>query len=155
VFKDHVVFCMNSGAGSIGYNGYVIAGSGPFERSVVKSELKPGTVSLGGTPIAIRTDEIGEGITVRGEAPFSARLEGRVIKIRTEGRARSFIVANLPSWLLNAQFTLDGQEWLCLRSDEASQGWGRYSRSSGVCFSTLDGSHDLELRQRDNWPSPE
>jgi hypothetical protein len=154
VFKDHVVFCMNSGAGSIGYNGYVITGSGPFERRVAKSELKPGTLNLGGAPIVIRTDEIGEGITVRGEAPFSARLEGRVIKISTEGRARPFILANLPGWLLNAQFTLDGQEWLCLRSDEASQGWSRYSRSSGVCFSTLDGSHDLELRQRANWPRP-
>ena len=154
VFKDHVVFCLNSGTGSIGYQGYVLTGSGPFERTVAKRDLKPGTVDVGGTPKTIRTVEIGSGITVRGEEPFTATLDGTTIKIHTDGRARQFIVANLPSWLLNAQFTLDGQEWLCLRSDEAAQGWGRYARSSGVCFSTIDGTHDLELRQRTNWPRP-
>jgi hypothetical protein len=109
---------------------------------------------MGGTPKTIRTVEIGQGMTVRGEDPFTAKLDGNVVKIHSEGRARQFIVANLPPWLRNAQFTLDGQEWLCLRSDEASQGWGRYARSNGVCFSTVDGSHDLELRQRTNWPPP-
>jgi hypothetical protein len=154
VFSDHVVLCLNSGTGEIGYNGHILSGSGPFERSVAKGDLKAGVVSLGGKPKTIRTAEIGSGITVRGEEPFIASLDGHSIKIHTEGRARQFIVANLPDWLLNVQFTLDGQEWLCLRSDEASQGWGRYSRHSGVCFSTTDGSHDLVLRQRDNWPSP-
>lgn len=154
VFRDRVVFCMNSGTGNIGYKGYVLSGSGPFERSVSNGDLAPGTASVGGVAKTIRTVDIGQGITVRGEDPFTATLDGNVIKIHTEGRARQFIVANLPRWLLNAQFALDGQEWLCLRSDEAAQGWGRYSRSSGVCFSTVDGAHELELRQRVTWPSP-
>jgi hypothetical protein len=154
VFANSVVFCMNSGTGTIGYKGHVLTGSGPFERSIANNDLTPGTVNIGGAPKNIRTVEIGQGITVRGEEPFTAKLDGKVIKIHAEGRARPFIVANLPGWLLNAQFTLDGQEWLCLRSDEASQGWGRYARGSGVCFSTLDGVHELELRQRVQWPSP-
>ena len=154
VFKDHVVFCMNSGTGEIGYHGHVLAGNSPFERSVVKGDLKPGHVNIGGTPKTIRTVDIGQGMTVRGEDPFTAKLDGNVVKIHSEGRARQFIVANLPPWLRNVQFTLDGQEWICLRSDEASQGWSRYARSNGVCFSTVDGSHDLELRQRTNWPRP-
>lgn len=154
VFGDRVVFCLNSGTGEIGYNGCILSGSGPFEQSVLNANLTPGTISVGETPKIIQTVDIGSGITVRGEGPFTAALSGNEIQIHTEGRARQFIVANLPAWLLNAQFKLDGQEWLCLRSDEPSQNWGRYSRSSGVCFSTLDGSHDLVLRQRDNWPSP-
>jgi hypothetical protein len=153
-FRNRVVFCMNSGTGSIGYKGHVLSGSGPFERSVSNGDLTPRTTSAGGVAKTIRTVDIGQGITVRGEDPFTATLDGNVIKIHTEGRARQFIVVNLPRWLLNAQIALDGQEWLCLRSDEAAQGWGRYSRSSGVCFSTVDGSHELELRQRVTWPSP-
>jgi transcriptional regulator CtsR len=154
VFSDHVVFCMNSGTGSIGYNGYSLNGSGLFEQSVFNANLTPGTTSVGGTAKTIQTVDIGSGMTVRGEGPFIATLNGTEVQIHTEGRARQFIIAYLPSWLLNAQFALDGQEWLCLPSDQASQNWGRYPRSSGVCFSTVDGSHDLVLRQRANWPSP-
>jgi hypothetical protein len=79
---------------------------------VATRDLKPGNVNIVGAPRAIRTVEIRSGITVRGEEPFTARFDGTVIKICTEGRARQFIVANLPNWLINAQFTLDGQEWL-------------------------------------------
>jgi hypothetical protein len=154
VFKDHVVFCMNSGTGEIGYKGQIFKGCGPFERSVPNASLKAGISELGGVAKIIRTVDIGQGITVRGEEPFTAKLDGKVVKIHAEGRARQFIVANLPEWLRNVKFTLDGQEWLCLRSDEASQNWGRYARANGVCFSTVEGSHELELRQRDNWPRP-
>jgi hypothetical protein len=154
VFADRVVFCMNSGTGEIGCNGSVISGAGPFERTVLNANRTAGTTNLGGVAKVIRTVDIGSGISVRGEDPFSATLEGRTIKIHTEGRARQFIVANLPDWLLNTRFTLDGQEWLALRSDEAAQNWGRYARSSGVCFSTIDGTHDLELSQRTSWPAP-
>lgn len=154
VFGDQVVLCMNSGTGVIGYRGHLLRGSGPFQRSVSLAGLKPGTTDVGGTAKVIQTVDVGGGLTVRGEGPFTAKLDGTAIKIHTEGRARGFLVANLPDWLLNTQFVLDGQEWLCLRSDEASQGWGRFGRVSGVCFSTLDGAHDLELRQRTSWPRP-
>ena len=50
VFRDHVVFCMNSGTGNIGYKGHVFSGSGPFERSVPNDKLTAGTVDLGGSP---------------------------------------------------------------------------------------------------------
>jgi hypothetical protein len=160
VFRDHVVFCMNSGTGSVGYKGHVLSGSGPFERSVPSNKLAAGAVDLGGTPQNIRTVAIGQGITVRGEEPFKATLEGNVIRIHTEGRARHFIVEPFPNWLMNPQFTIDGQEWLCFPSN-AREGnsinnaikSNRESRNIGCIFSTLDGTHDLELRQR-TWVSP-
>jgi hypothetical protein len=85
-----------------------------------------------------------------------AALDGEVIRIHTEGRARHFIVEPFPDWLMNPQFTIDGQEWLCFPSS-ARGGYGvksnRGSRNIGCIFSTLDGTHDLELRQR-IWVSP-
>jgi hypothetical protein len=97
---------MNSGTGTIGYKGHILSGSGPFERSVPNDKLTAGTFNLGGTPKTIRTADIGQGITVRGEDLFTATLEGNVIRIRTEGRARHFLVEPFPSWMLNAQFTI-------------------------------------------------
>ena len=40
VFRDHAVFCMNSGTGNIGYNGHVFSGTGPFERSVPTNQYE-------------------------------------------------------------------------------------------------------------------
>jgi len=148
VFRDHVVFCMNSGTGNIGYKGHILSGSGPFERSVPTDRLTAGTVELGGTPKTIRTVEIGQGITVRGEEPFKAALEGNVIRIHTEGRARHFIVEPFPGWLMNPQFTIDGQEWLCFPGSARGIKANREGRNVGCILSTLDGTHRLELRQR-------
>ena len=160
VFRDHVVFCMNSGTGKIGYKGHLYSGNGPFERSVPNDQLIAGTVDVGGMPKNIRTVEIGQGITVRGEEPFKATLDGNVVRIHTEGRARHFIVEPFPDWLMNPQFTIDGQEWLCFPSHARVAGGinngitsGQESRKVGCILSTLDGSHDLELRQR-TWVSP-
>jgi hypothetical protein len=153
VFSDHVALCMNSGTGVIGYKGHMLSGSGPFEQVVRNADLITGTTDIGGTPKVMQTVDLGSGMTVRGERPFTAKLDGQVIRIHTEGRARPFLIENAPSWLSHPQFLLDGQEWLCLNSDEASQGWGTFARSKGVCFSTIEGSHDLVLRER-IWPSP-
>lgn len=153
VFSDYVVFCMNSGAGAIGYNGHILTGSGPFEQSVLNGNLTPGTYDLGGTPKTVRTVDLGGGVTLRGEDPFTATLDGNVLRIHTEGRARQFIVEPFPAWVVNPQFTIDGQGWLYFQSDPAQMNWGRYGRNEGYIFSTLDGSHDLELRQR-VWTSP-
>ena len=97
---------------------------------------------------------------MRGEEPFKATLDGNVIRIHTEGRARHFIVEPFPDWLMNPQFTIDGQEWLCFPSNARGVGGinngiksNRESRNIGCIFSTLDGTHDLELRQR-TWVSP-
>ena len=74
VFKDHVVFCLNSGTGSIGYQGHVLTGSGPFERTVAKRDLKPGTVDVGGTP-------------KRSARSRSARASRSAAKIRSPPRS--------------------------------------------------------------------
>lgn len=153
VFSDRVVFCMNSGTGTIGYKGHILNGSGPFERTVRNANLTPGATNVLGTPKVIQTVKVGADMTVTGEGPFTALFNGSVLSIHTEGRARRFTVENLPSSIRNPQFLLDGQEWLCLKADAASQGWGTYARSNGVAFSTVDGSHDLILRER-IWPSP-
>jgi hypothetical protein len=61
---------------------------------------------------------------------------------------------------MNPQFTIDGQEWLCFPSNARgvngiSSGIKskRESRNIGCILSTLNGTHDLELRQR-TWVSP-
>ena len=83
-----------------------------------------------------------------------------MIRIHTEGRARHFIVEPFPDWLMNPQYTIDGQEWLCFPSiargvNDINNGIksSRESRNVGCIFSTLDGTHDLALRQR-TWVSP-
>jgi hypothetical protein len=152
VFKDRVVLSMNSGSGRIAYHGLVLTGHGPFERTVKLADMTAGEQNVGGYEKKIVTVDLGRGLTVRGEMPFTARLEGDQVKIRTEGRARQFILS-WPNWLMHPQYFLDGQEYMVFVSDYASQNWGRYGGAYGMCLSTRDGAHDLVIRPR-VWPKP-
>ncbi|HOF87015.1 MAG TPA: hypothetical protein PLZ36_02765 [Armatimonadota bacterium] len=148
VFPDRVVFCMTSGSGQIGYQGMVFEGHGPFERAVKTADLKPGTTQIeGGYAKEIIAREIAPGITVTGEAPFEARLDGETIRINTQGRARVFTVTR-PPFIWQPQLFLDGQEWMAYWSDEASSNWGKMKNTALMAVATRDGAHELVIRNR-------
>ncbi len=152
VFKDRAGLCFTSGSGKIGYRGYVLTGHGPFEKTVPLGDLKPGRQDLGGYEKQIVTVDLGRGVTVRGELPFEARLDGDKVRIQAEGRARQFILS-WPDWLMHPQYFLDGQEYMVFVSDYASQAWGEFGHAYEMCLSTRDGRHELEIRPR-LWPKP-
>jgi hypothetical protein len=152
VFKDRVALCLNGGSGKVGYQGRILTGHGPLEKTIALKDLKPGETDLGGDEKKIVTVEIGRGLSVRGELPFTATLEGDTVRIAAAGRARQFILS-WPDWLRHPQFFLDGQEYLVFVSDYASQDWGRFGRCYDMCLSTRDGQHELVIRPR-VWPRP-
>jgi hypothetical protein len=152
VFPDRVVLALNAGSGKVGYKGHVLTGHGPFEKTIAMTDLKPGETDMGGYEKKIVTVDLGRGVSVRGELPFEARLEGDAVKITADGRARQFILT-WPDWLRHPQYFLDGQEYLVFVSDYASQDWGRFGRCYDMCLSTRDGKHELEIRPR-VWPKP-
>jgi hypothetical protein len=145
LFPDRVVLCLNSGSGRIGYKGCLFRGSGPFERTTAIQDLRPGETDVGGTERQIVTVDIGRGITVRGEAPFTATLDGEAIRIKTSGRARTLTVT-LPPFIVRPDLFLDGQRWMAGWSDWASSDWGRMKNSYLMAVSTLDGDHELVIR---------
>jgi hypothetical protein len=152
IFKDRVAFCFNSGNGKVGYKGHLLTGHGPFEKTVVLGDVKPGRQDLGGYEKKIVTVDLGRGVTVRGELPFEAKLDGDKVRIQADGRARQFLLS-WPAWLMHPQYVLDGQEYLVFVSDYASQAWGKFGHAYEMCLSTRDGEHDLEIRPR-IWPGP-
>jgi len=145
VFPDRVVLCLNSGTGKVGYKGFVLDGSGPFERTVPIAGLKPGMITLPRVPNPREvTADLDEGITVTGEGPFEAKLDGRAIRIRTSGRARVLLVTK-PSWIVRPELRLDGRQWMAGWTDEAGSDWGRWTRCNLIAVSTLDGDHELAI----------
>jgi len=148
IFPDHVVLSMTSGSGRVGYKGYSVEGHGPFERTVKLAELKPGVVKIdGGYAKQLVTKGIGGGITVTGEEPFEAKLDGENIRIHTTGRARVLQVTR-PSYIWMPQFFLDGREWMAFWTDYAGSDWGKDKNTALISVSTLDGDHDLLVRNR-------
>ncbi|MGD0089665.1 MAG: hypothetical protein ABSE73_07075 [Planctomycetota bacterium] len=143
VFPDRVVLCLSSGVGQVGYEGCVCEGCGPFERTVALADLKPSLQKIeGGYEKKIVNVELGEGITVTGELPFEARLDGRVIRIKTSGRARVLLLTK-PAWMIRPELKFDGRQWMAGWTDEAGSDWGRWSRCKLMAVSTLDGAHEL------------
>jgi len=143
VFPDRVVLALNSGVGQVGYKGCVLEGSGPFERTVALADLKPGLRKIeGGYEKKIVSMDIGDGITVTGEAPFEAKLDGRAIRIKTSGRARVLTLTK-PSWMVRPELRFDGRQWMAGWTDEAGSDWGRWTRCKLIAVSTLDGEHEL------------
>ncbi len=148
VFPDRVVLALSSGVGRIGYRGYILEGFAPFERTVKLADLKPGVVRVpGGYEKTIVTQDLGQGITVTGEAPFTARRDGATIRLRTSGRARVFTVTR-PDFIWQPQFFLDGKEWMAYWTDEAGSDWGKMTRSRLMAVATTEGEHDLLIRDR-------
>jgi len=145
IFPDRVVLSMASGSGRIGYKGYVLEGHGPFERTVRLASLKAGKHKVGGYEKKIVAIDLGRGITVTGEAPFEATLDGQVIRIKTSGRARVLTLTK-PAFIVRPELRLDGRQWMAGWSDEAGSDWGRWSRTQLIAVSTLDGKHELTVR---------
>lgn len=146
VFNDHVVLCLNAGNGKIGYQGYVLSGSGAFERTVRLAELKSGETKVNDTYEKVwQTIEIGDGLTVRGEQPFSAKQIGKSIRISTDGRARVIYVTK-PSWTNWVQYWMDGQEYMACWTDYPASGWGTYTDTKLIALTVPDGKHELVVK---------
>ncbi|HUW34417.1 MAG TPA: hypothetical protein VM223_22650 [Planctomycetota bacterium] len=145
IFKDRVALCLNAGSGRVGYKGCVLKGSGPFESTIALADLKPGERDMGGTEKKIVTVDLGRGVSVRGELPFDAKLDGDSIRIKTSGRARVLHVT-LPDFIIRPDLMVDGQRWMPGWTDYASSDWGRMKNSYLASVSTLDGDHELVIR---------
>jgi hypothetical protein len=145
VFRDRVALCISSGFGRVGYRGYILKGHGPLQRSVSLSRLKPGEHDLGGHEKQIAQVDLGAGIQVRGEMPFTATLEDRAIRIRTSGRARTLVVTR-PPFILRPDLTVDGLRWMAGWTDYAGSDWGRMKDTNLMAVSTPEGEHELVIR---------
>lgn len=145
VFADRVALCLNSGSGRIGYKGCVVSGHGPFERVVPLAALTPGETKIdGGYEKAWQTVAIGEGLTVKAEGPFTAKLDGTLIRIQTAGRARQVFVTK-PDWTDWVDYRLDGQGRMACWTDYPASGWGRYKNSALIALTVPEGKHELEV----------
>ena len=145
VFQDRVALCAGSGSGRIGYKDYIVEGHAPFERVARLEDLKPGEHRAGGAGKEIGSQEIGSGITVRGELPFEAELEGETIRIRTSGRARTLLLTR-PAFILRPDLTVDGVRWMAGWTDYAGSDWGRMKNTDLIAVSTPEGNHELVIR---------
>jgi len=146
VFRDRVVLCLCAGSGRVGYRGCVVEGHGPFERVVELSALKHGVQRLtGGYEKKRVTLDLAPGVTVTGEGPLSARLDGEAVRISSRGRARVVYVTK-PAFILRPQYTVDGQEWMACWTDYPASGWGRYKNTQLIALSVPAGEHELVVR---------
>jgi len=145
VFKDRVALCLNSGVGKVGYQGCVFAGPGPFAKAVPLAELKAGETKGADTyEKKWQTLDLGEDLTVRGEAPFTAKLDGQTIRIETDGRTRQLFVTK-PPWTRWLQYKLDGVPRMPCWTDYPASGWGRYKGTWLIALTVPDGKHQLEV----------
>ena len=146
VFADKVVLAMTSGSGRIGYRNFIVAGHGPFERTIPLSALQPQTQSTeSGYEKKTKRVDLGRGVVVQGEAPFSAELNGDQISIRTDGRKRVIFVSQ-PGFIVRPQLFIDGQEWMASWTDYPASGWGDYDETWKIGISVPAGAHQLLLR---------
>lgn len=145
VFADRVVLSLTGGNGRAGYKGCVVEGPGPWERVLRPVDLKPGLTNIdGGYEKQIISADLGQGLTVTGEGPFEAKLDGQAIRIKTRGRARVLDVT-LPAFILRPELKLDGRQWMAGWSDYANSDWGRMKNAYLAAVSTLDGEHELVI----------
>jgi hypothetical protein len=141
-----VVFCLNSGIGRIGYNKMVFEGAGPFEKVVAIKDLKRGVTKVeGGYEKKKMSVDLGQGITVRGEGPFEARLDGETIRIKVQGRARVLHVSQ-PPFIIRPQYWVDGREHMASWTDYPASGWGSYRNTWLIALPIPDGEHELVVK---------
>jgi len=166
IFRDRVALCLNAGSGTVGYNGHILEGHGPFEQTIPVRALRRGTTKITAAPAGeTMTVTLPNGITITGEGPFSAQLDGEAIRIQTPaGRARVLHVAQpthptllAPLMIRRPQYWVDGTEWMACWTDYPASGWGSYDNSWLIALSVPAGKHDLlvqELRFPTGWTRP-
>lgn len=146
VFADRVALCLNSGTGRVGYKGMVLEGHGPLEKVIPLKRLKPGVTKLtDGYEKKIVSVDLGQGVTVRGEAPFEAKLDGQTIRIKTQGRARMLHVTQ-PPFIIRPQFWIDGKETMASWTDYPASGWGSYQNTWLMALTAPAGEHELVVK---------
>ncbi len=146
VYADRVALCLNAGSGRVGYKGYVLEGHGPFERVVKLADLKPGVQQVtGGYAKQVKTEDLGRGVRISGEGPFTARLDGETITIRTQGRSRVLFITQ-PEFIVRPQYWVDGRQWMACWTDYPASGWGTYDNSWLIGLSVPEGEHELVVR---------
>ncbi len=145
ILADRVVLSLNAGSGKIGYRGYVLEGHGPFERTVRLSDLKPGVQQVGGYEKKTISCDLGQGVKITGEGPFTATLEGETIRIKASGRARVLHVRQ-PPFIVRPQYTIDGQQWMACWTDYPNNGWGTYDETWKIGLAVPDGEHELSVK---------
>jgi hypothetical protein len=146
LFKDRVALCLNAGVGRVGYQGMIIEGAGPFEQVVRLKELKRGVTRLTDSyEKRLITVDLGQGVTVRGEGPFEATLDGQTIRINTHGRARLLHVTQ-PPFITRPQYWIDGQEHMASWTDYPASGWGSYKNTWLMALPVPEGEHELTVK---------
>jgi len=146
VFADRVVLCLNAGSGAVGYKGHIFEGHGPFERVVPLRDIKPGIHKVeGGYEKKIVTVDLGRGVKVTGEGPFTATLDGDTVRLKTQGRARVLHVTQ-PPFIVRPQYFIDGQQWMANWTDYPNNGWGTYDNTWLIGLSVPDGEHELAVK---------
>ena len=102
------------------------------------------------------SQDVGGGITVEGEGPFEASLDGETIRIRTSGRKRVLLVTR-PPYVLRPQLWVDGQEWMASWTDYPASNWGKFTRTDLIGLSVPEGKHELVIKNMvfpDVWARP-
>ncbi len=145
IFADRVALCMNSGSGRIGCKGMIFEGSGPFEKVIPLNDLKEGVNKIDGYEKKIVSVDIGQSITVKGEAPFEAKLDAQAIQIKAKGRAQVFHVTQ-PPFIIRPQYWVDGKEAMASWTDYPASGWGSYKNTWLIALPVPDGEHELILK---------
>lgn len=147
VLDDRVALCLNAGSGRVGYQGYILQGHGPWQRIVPLTDLKPGLHQVqGGYEKKMQVVDLGRGVKISGERPFTARLDGKLIRIKTGGRARVLHVTQ-PPWITRPQYTIDGRRWMACWTDYPNNGWGRYDNTWLIGLSVPAGEHELVVKE--------
>ena len=146
VFADRVALCLNAGSGAVGYKGHLLEGHGPFERVVPLRDLKVGIHKVdGGYEKRRLTVDLGRGVKVTGEGPFTAALDGQTVRLKTQGRARVLHVTQ-PPFIVRPQYSIDGQQWMASWTDYPNNGWGTYDNTWLIGLSVPDGAHELVVK---------
>ncbi|MCY3020993.1 MAG: hypothetical protein NTW87_18410 [Planctomycetota bacterium] len=135
-----------AGSGRIGYKGAIFAGHGPFQRTVALADMQAGSTPVTDTyEKKWQAVDIGGGVTIAGEGPFDAKLDGQAIRVTTKGRARIMRVTR-PKWILRPQLWVDGAEFMACWTDYPGSNWGRLEGTELIAMPVPEGQHELLLK---------
>lgn len=148
VFADRVALCLTAGSGKIGYRGYIAEGHGPLEHVVPRDDIKPTVHKIaGGYEKRILTVDLGRGIRITGEGPFTAALDGQTVRVKTSGRARVLHMTQ-PPLIVRPSYAVDGREWMACWTDYPNNGWGTYDETWKIGLAVPAGDHELTVGNR-------